>query len=57
MKIKTTFAALLLTALPGLTFAMGCGFEQHAPEQTTGICAVGQTWDATTASCVDAVTS
>lgn len=57
MKIKTTLAALLLATLPSLTFAMGgCGFG-HTKEQTTDICVTGQTWDPTTATCVDAATS
>ncbi len=56
MKIKTTFAALFLMALPGLAFAQGCqGGAKH--ENTTAMsCAEGSMIDPETGTCVPLVT-
>ncbi|MEY1555135.1 hypothetical protein AB3Y40_05820 [Yoonia sp. R2331] len=56
MKIKTTFAALILTVMPGLAFAQGChGGTMH--ENTTAMsCAEGSMIDPETGTCVPLVT-
>lgn len=55
MKIKTTFAALLLTILPGLALAEGCrGDMMH--DTTAMSCAEGSAMDAETGTCVPVVT-
>ena len=50
MKMKTLLAALAVAAglTPGLALAQGCGHERQAQIS----CAEGQSWDATTRSCV-----
>ncbi len=56
MTIKTTFAAVLLTVLPGLAFAQDCrGGAMH--EDTTAMsCAEGSMMDHETGTCVPLVT-
>ncbi len=50
MKMKTLFAALAVAAglTPALALAQGCDHERQAQIS----CAEGQSWDATTRSCV-----
>ncbi len=53
MQFKTLLCALVLTALPTLSVAMGCERGKH----TAASCSSGQTWDDATQTCVDAVSS
>jgi hypothetical protein len=50
MRLKTVLAAFVLAALPGFALAQGCHGEQ---KMSTSVCADGQSWDATTQTCVD----
>ncbi|MEM1431515.1 MAG: hypothetical protein AAGG09_18825 [Pseudomonadota bacterium] len=56
MRLKTTFAALALAALPTMSFAMGCNWD-HTPASTATVCEEGQTYDVTTGTCVTQATS
>lgn len=55
MKIKSTFAALVLTILPGMAIAEGCSGLMH--DTTTAMsCAEGTVMDSETGACVPVVT-
>ena len=54
MTIKTALAALALTLVPMMGFAMG-GCSDHNEQAQS--CAAGHTWDTATNSCVKQVTS
>ena len=53
--MKTTFAALVLAAMPTLSFAM-CGGMEHKTT-TAASCAEGMVFDAATGLCVPQTTS
>jgi hypothetical protein len=56
MRLKTTLAALVLAALPATSFAFGCSYDR-TPTSTAATCGEGQTYDATTGTCVPSATS
>jgi hypothetical protein len=53
MTTKTLLAALALTLLPAVSFAMGCSGKSHQTQS----CGVGTVWDADTQTCVKQVSS
>lgn len=56
MKTMTTMAAtIVLAALPTLSLAMGCSYENH--QQQAMSCAEGTVWDAQAGACVEQITS
>ena len=58
MRLKTTFAAIALAALPTMSFAMGAGCNwERTPASTATVCGEGQTFDVTTGTCVTQATS
>ncbi|MEM7521218.1 MAG: adenylosuccinate lyase [Pseudomonadota bacterium] len=54
MKIKTLAIAVAITALPTLSFAMGCNYGKH--ETATMSCAAGTVFDSATNSCLPTTT-
>ncbi len=56
MRLKTTFAALALAALPTMGLATGCNWDR-TPASTATVCGEGQTYDAATGTCVTQATS
>ncbi|MFK7752805.1 MAG: hypothetical protein AB8B51_09660 [Sedimentitalea sp.] len=52
MTIKTVLAALALTVIPAVSFAMGCSERSHQAQS----CAAGSVWDTTSSSCVKQIT-
>lgn len=52
MPFKTALAALALTVLPTLSFAICTGIDHQAQS-----CATGTIWDAETQQCVEQVSS
>ncbi len=54
MKIKTTLAAMVLVALPGMAMAMGCNSMRAT---TASACGEGLVWDAGTETCIIPATS
>jgi len=52
MKVKLLVSAAVLALLPGVALAMGCG-RDHAKND----CALGETWDNATQSCVKLTSS
>lgn len=53
--MKTLLTALVLTVLPSLAMAMGCGFS-HTTTTAQISCADGTTYDAASESCVPITT-
>lgn len=51
MKVKTALAALALTVIPAMSFAMCGGHEQQAQS-----CSDGTVWDSESRTCVNQVT-
>lgn len=54
MSVKTIASALILALAPTLALASGCGWEK---KMNANQCADGQTFDASTGTCVDQATS
>ncbi|WP_158964679.1 hypothetical protein [Chachezhania sediminis] len=54
MIVKTVLTALLLTVVPALSYAMGCGNER---EQQVQSCATGTHWDPVKLSCAPIASS
>jgi hypothetical protein len=56
MKLKATAAALVLAALPTMGMAE-CSWMKSSPSSTASTCPEGQTYDATSGTCVTQATS
>jgi hypothetical protein len=54
VKIKTTLAAMVLVALPGMAMAMGCNTMRAT---TASACGEGQVWDTGSQTCIIPTTS
>lgn len=53
MTLKTLVAAVALTLIPALSFAMGCSGRGHQAQS----CAPGSVWDANAQGCVKQISS
>jgi hypothetical protein len=56
MKLKTLLAAVVMTAVPTFSFAMG-GCATHTTQQQAMSCGEGSQLDAETGTCVPVVSS
>lgn len=53
--LKITTVAAVLTLVPAMSFAMGCGFGSKSQQAQT--CIQGSAWDAETQTCVPIASS